>query len=260
MFMTASIEKLREAIREKNYTELFKRKEVYIGIVMAAVILTAAFSPQYLRLILGVAEEENGMPEYEGRPVREYREDPNEVRLFTQEQRDVLRQRLSDHAGSIDVNPDSLDPWLQAGVIKKVIGDFEGARDAWEYASLIRPRNFVSFKNLGELYWHYLPDYPRAEVNLFRAIENEPAFVDSYISLSDMYRYSWKEKADLADDILLQGIEKNPESTDLMRHLGRYYKETGERDRAIEYYRKILEIKPDDELVRDELRTLGAGE
>lgn len=241
----------------ENRFSFLKRKEIIAAIIMAAIVAVALGFPSQIRSILGIGEEEGGLPQYTGRPVREYREDPQEVRLFTQEQRDILRAKLEEHAGSLDVNPDNLDPWLQAGVIKKVIGDFEGARDAWEYASLIRPKNFVSFKNLGELYWHYLPDYPRSEENFRKAIENEPRFIDSYISLSELYRYSYTEKQSLAEAPLLDGIRENPDSKDLMIYLARFYRDhIKNKAKAIEYYEKFLKLAPDNKDAREELEAL----
>lgn len=250
------IERLKALFSGETAT-YFRKKEFLIGILLVLVGAAAFLFPQEIRTILGIAPPAGGLPSYEGNPIREYREVPEEVRLFTQEQRDMLRQKLGDHAGSLDANPDQLDPWLQAGVIKKIIGDFEGARDAWEYASLIRPKNFVSFKNLGELYWHYLPDYPRSEENFRKAIENEPKFIDSYISLSELYRYSYTEKQNLAEAPLLDGIRANPGSKDLTIYLARFYRDHAKnKEKAIEYYEKFVELAPDNKDAREELEML----
>lgn len=251
------IERIRSVIPLEVIVTHLRRREVITGLVLVAFLLSAFVFSDQIRSILGIEENAGGLPEYRGRPVREYRENPEDVKLFTEEQRGLLKQRLSDHAGSIDVNPDVLDPWLQAGLIKKMIGDFEGARDAWEYASLIRPNNFVSFKNLGELYWHYLPDYPRAEENFWKAIKNEPKYIDSYISLAELYRYSYTEKSELAEGPLLEGLRENPDSKDLMIYLARFYRDyLKNREKAIEYYEKYLILVPDNADAREELEKL----
>ncbi|MBI2096865.1 MAG: tetratricopeptide repeat protein [Candidatus Sungbacteria bacterium] len=239
------------------------RPWVLIGIGMALLLLASLLFRAQVRPLIGLpASERIGiatgqpLPKYAGRDVREIREDPQEVRLFNDEQKKVIRQGILDAAGSIDVDPDVLDPWLKLGLYKKVIGDYEGARDAWEYAGLVRPRNVISFKNLGELYWHYLPDFERAEKNLRVAIENEPQLVDAYITLSDIYHYSYHEKADLADDVLLEGLENNPGSLDLTSYLARRYKEMGNIAKAIEYYEKLLELDPGNSGALGELERL----
>lgn len=243
---------------------LVKRKDV-IAVAIATVVLVVAFLfRKELQSLLGVSDTRisivtgQPLPKYQGRNIREIREVPEEVKLFSEDQKKVIHQRMLEAAGSIDVNPDVLDPWIQLGLFKKVIGDYEGARDAWEYASIIRPQNLMSFKNLGELYWHYLPDFSRAEKNLRTAIHNEPTYIDSYITLHEIYRYSYKEKADLADDVLLEGLQNNPANRDLTAYLARYYKETGDKARAIEYYRKLQQFAPEDADIRAELQKLGA--
>ena len=247
------------------FQALRERPIAVVGVLMILLLAGAFLLRDKLRPLIGSGSPPQigigtgkPLPKYIGRGIREIRETPEEVKLFTEDQKKVIHQKILDAAGSIDVNPDLLDPWLQLGFYKKVIGDYEGARDAWEYASQIRPQNVVSFKNLGELYWHYLPDYPRAEANLRKAIENEPKLIDSYVTLSDIYRYSWKEKINLADDVLLEGIQNNPGNRDLISYLARYYKETGDKQNAIKYYRELLRLDPADNDVIKELQKLGA--
>src|SRR3989344_1543034 len=225
--------------------DFLKRKEVIVIVIIIAAIGAALLFRERLQALLGVSGGRisivtgKPLPKYTGRDIREIREDPNEVRLFSEEQKETIRQQIRDMAGSINVNPHVLEPWLRLGHYKKIIGGFEGGSDSWGYASIIRPQNLMSFKNLGELYWHYLPDFPKAEANLETAIQNEPGFIDSYITLHEVYRYSYKEKADLADDVLLEGLTKNPNNRDLIAYLARYYKDTGNTSAAIEYYQKL---------------------
>src|SRR3990167_226615 len=217
---------------EENFLDTIRHRlknpVVAGGLVMAVVVLIALIFPSEIKLLLGLSSDERigiatgkPLPKYTGRDIREIRMVPEEVKLFTEDQKDKIRQRILDAAGSIDVNPDVLDPWLQLGLYKKIIGDYYGARDAWEYASLIRPQNVVSFKNLGELYWRYMPDFLKAETNLRIAIANEPKLIDSYITLSEVYRYSYKEN-------------------------------------AIKYFRELRQIEPANEDVIKELQKLGA--
>ena len=49
-----------------------------------------------------------------------------------------------------------------------------------------------------------------------------------------------KEKADLADDVLMQGIVANPKSVDLIKALAALYERKGEYAHAIEWWQKIL--------------------
>lgn len=183
-------------------------------------------------------------PSYKGRHPQEVRPVPEEVKLFSDDQKKKIYVAIENFGQSVLENSDFLRGWLQLGLYKKVIGDFEGARDAWEYASIIRPLNSVSFANLGELYWRYIADYPKSERNFRTALKNKPDDMGVYVSLSDLYFYSYKEKAELADDILLEGLAKNSSNTDLMKHLATLYERRREYAKAVEWWQKALDQDP----------------
>lgn len=180
------------------------------------------------------------IPFYTGRPVEEVRPVPEEVKLFSESQKEDIYRSLQNFGKSVKENPNAFSAWLQLGILKKTIGDFEGARDAWEYAGIIRPLNDVSFANLGELYWRYLHLYPQSEANLKIAIKNNPHNPGTYTTLSDLYFYSLKEKADLADDVLLEGIAANPASIDIPKSLAYLYERQSDYAKALEWWQKVL--------------------
>lgn len=184
------------------------------------------------------------MPIYKGRQEDELRPNPEDVKLFSESQKQDIYRALQNLGKTVKENPDIFSAWLQLGLLKKNIGDFEGARDAWEYAGLIRPQNSVSFANLGQLYWRYLRQFPQAETNFKISIKNEPTDAGTYVALSDLYFYSIKEKVALADDILLEGVKKNPESVDLEKALANLYERRSEYARAIEWWQKVLTHDP----------------
>lgn len=180
------------------------------------------------------------LPLYRGRPTEELHPSPDEVKLFSESDKQDLYRSLQNFGKTVKENPSFFNGWIQLGLLKKTIGDFEGARDALEYASLIRPENSVSFANLGELYWRYLRVYTQAEINFKTSIKNDPSDPGTYVSLSELYFYSLKEKSDLADDILLQGLIVNPQSMDITKALARLYEKSGQYAQAIEWWQKVL--------------------
>lgn len=186
------------------------------------------------------------IPMYTGKNPREISPVPEEVKIFTEEQKKKLYNEIDNYGEAVMGNPHFFQGWIQLGLIKKVIGDFEGARDAWHYAGIIAPDNVVSFANLGELYWRYLPDFPKSEKNFRQAIKNDSKRPEIYISLAELYYYSYKEKADLADNAYLEGLAANPNDDMLMRHLATYYKKIGDAKNALSWWRKILGTNPSD--------------
>src|SRR3989344_7329737 len=141
-----------------------------------------------------VAPNEPKLPEYRGSSIGTVNEDKSVSGQYPEETKQALLKELSGLSESLAKNPDTLDGWLRAGVVKKFFGDYAGARDLWEYAGLIRPKNSVSFFNLGGLYGLYLKDYPKAEKNYKIAIISSPADIFQYIALADLYKFSWIEK------------------------------------------------------------------
>jgi tetratricopeptide (TPR) repeat protein len=105
---------------------------------------------------------------------------------------------------------DRREEWLNLGLWRKSIGDYEGAAEAWKFVTVIRPDDPVAYHNLGDLYSQYLPDFPKAEQYYLTAIEkdteHQPFF---YVKLYEFYRY-YSKKPDLAEKILLDGLKTNP--------------------------------------------------
>lgn len=145
---------------------------------------------------------------------------------------------------------------LDLGAIKKYVGDYEGARDAWIFLGEQRPLNSISFGNLGDLYANFLKEPINAEKAYLKAIENDPEDVTYYVNLSNVYRYLIPDKQDQADDILLKGIEAVPDDSYLYNYLASYYVEKGEKEKAIEYFNKSLEIEPSNETIRKAVEEL----
>jgi len=130
----------------------------------------------------------------------------------------IATTKIQDLSNQLKKNSDNLENWLVLGVYRKMIGDYEGAREVWEYASVIRPQNSTSFNNLGELYAYYLKDNAKAEKNYKKAIENDPSAIYIYRNFFDFYRYFAKDTAK-ARAILEQGIAANPSISSDLKNL-----------------------------------------
>lgn len=154
-------------------------------------------------------------------------------------------------------NPSYYDAWLALGVYRKLLGDYDGAAEAWRYAGTLRPDRYVAFSNLGDLYHSYIKDFSKAEEFMKKAIAADPTYVPSYRNLHELYRYSFKEKESLAVDILLEGMKKNPQAYDLMTMLASYYKDKNDKGNARKYYQMAIALNPPNKTeIETELNTL----
>ena len=137
---------------------------------------------------------------------------------MNEEAKRIATDKIQDLSSQLKKDSDNLENWLVLGVYRKTIGDYEGAKEVWEYASVIRPQNSISFNNLGELYAYYLKDNEKAEENYKKAIVNDPSAIYIYRNFFDFYRYFAKDTAK-ARAILEQGIAANPTTSSDLKNL-----------------------------------------
>ncbi len=139
----------------------------------------------------------------------------------TQEFKDIMTERINKNIADLDENSGSFDAWLDLGINRKMINDFDGAIEIWEYIGAIRPNNIVTFNNLGNIYHYELKDYVKAEENFLQAIKNDTSYIPSYINLYDLYRFSYKTDTDSATKILEEGLKNNPDNQELQQLLNK---------------------------------------
>lgn len=131
---------------------------------------------------------------------------PNSI-LSSQKQ--VIIERIHTLAGLLRENNQSFNEWIDLGIERKGIEDYEGARQAWEYASAIRPQNSLSFNNLAVLYGYYLQNPVLAEKNYLKAIENDSKLPYLYMQTADFYLEVLKN-TEKAREILEKGLVEIP--------------------------------------------------
>lgn len=115
-------------------------------------------------------------------------------------------------------NYDDMQLWLQLGLLRKLLGDYDGAIEAWQFVNLIRPNNFVSFGNLGDIYTLYLKDSGKAEENYLKALKNGPEQTYLCQKVYEFYRYVMQDDVK-AKEILKKGIEINPDTSQDLQNL-----------------------------------------
>lgn len=130
----------------------------------------------------------------------------------------LIQEKIEKISAELKQNPDLFDNWLLLGIYRKMIGDYEGAKECWEYAAVINPQSPTPLNNLGDLYAHFLNDYQKAEESFLRAIKNDPSAIYIYRSLYEFYYYNLKDDAK-AKQILQQGISANPNTSQDLKNL-----------------------------------------
>lgn len=136
--------------------------------------------------------------------------------------RKQAKEKIKEMIDLIKIDYDNIYAWYDLGAYRRVIGDFEGAAEAWTFGALIRPKDFVSYHNLGDLYGFYMKDYPKSEKNYLKSIQNNPQNIQAYLDLATIYESVYKEKTDQVENILLQGLQANPGNANLQAALDNY--------------------------------------
>ena len=128
------------------------------------------------------------------------------------------KETITRLTASLKKNNDLFGDWVELGLYRRLLGDYGGAAAAWEYAGAIRPKNSVSFNNLGDLYTYQIKDKARAEKNYLMALANDPASIMAYEKLYELYRYIFKDDKK-AKAVLKEGVSKNPDFSQRLQYL-----------------------------------------
>lgn len=178
--------------------------------------------------------------------------------------------RLEKAEKSVRENPTNLEAWLAVGFVKKQLGDFEGAEEAWLKATYFIPNVGAPYANLGDLYTNFLKDYQKAKWAYEKGIEYAPQYTSFWQELANLYRYCLIADKNFPcllrqhsqslnpkiEEIILQGLEKNPDNPDFLGYLASYFRDVRQNKKAIEYYEKLLKVVPDYPGAKEEIESL----
>lgn len=156
------------------------------------------------------------------------------------------QERLADYkSGALSNNrADQVKGWLGLASLRKIVKDYKGTEQALLKAGELDPKSIVCFANLANLYHYFLEDYPRAERAYLLALENNANDIFNYIEASNLYRLK-RGNLSRAEDMLLLGLKYNKNQPDLLLALATFYKETGDKEKALEYFEKAIGALPD---------------
>ncbi len=129
----------------------------------------------------------------------------------------TLTSNITKLVGELKKDPSSYNNWMNLGMQWKIGGNYENARNYWEYAAKLAPDSATAFINLGDLYAYYLKDNKLAEARFLTALKNAPAEIDVYFRLIDFYSDVVENKTK-AKEMLKKGLERFPGNPDLLKY------------------------------------------
>lgn len=172
-------------------------------------------------VVIKPEQQRTGLPAYQGEPIAYLGADPAILSQLPPERVQQYQNSLKERAVALAKNAADYDSWIAVGIYKKFFNNYTGARDAWEYAKIVGASDPQAYLNLASLYAYYLRDVKEAEKNFLAAVN------------LDRLNYS-----------------------NSFYQIAAFYRDFGQKELAIKFYRAILEFNPDDEAVKTELERL----
>lgn len=125
--------------------------------------------------------------------------------IFSDEEKKSIREEMQKRIDLLKNNKTNYEVWMELAVYRKLINDYKGAAEIWEYTKELRPFSYVSFHNLGDLYAYFDRDLAKAELNFKKTVELGKDRAELYRAYADFHLTVYKNKA-RAIEILNQGI------------------------------------------------------
>ena len=116
--------------------------------------------------------------------------------------------------GLLKQDSNLFNEWSDLGLVMKSIDDYVWARDAWEYAVFLRPKDSLVFTNLANLYGYYLKEPEKAEKNYLKSIENDPKLPYLYVRAAFFYLEVLNDN-EKARNIIEKGLQNIPGDDEL---------------------------------------------
>lgn len=132
---------------------------------------------------------------------------------FPEEARVIVSDKIKTNVAELKKEPNSFGGWMNLAILRKMIDDYDGARQIWDFLTKASPEQPGPFANLANLYAFDLKDPTRAKENFIKAIQRGPKDVSVYRNAYDFYRYAIKDN-DKAKQMLRDGIAQT-QSPDL---------------------------------------------
>ncbi len=154
--------------------------------------------------------------------------------------RTALRTKVAEDQARLKRVPYDGNAWMDLALRYHSAGDYEGAREVWEFIVSVPPVNVTALGNLGRLHHFELKQYEKAEQYFFAAVEANPARPEAYYELFDLYRYSYKKDTTAAVDILKKASEFFPDDPGIPAGIAIFYRDTGRPALARTYFEKAV--------------------
>ena len=223
-------------------------KNIEKDVLIGAVSLLGIFVALVVVYLLFFAPEDITEPEGEYLEfAKEHARGAEYVEIIRNAQGALKNDNVADDAGA----------YLDLGFYKNELGDTKGAIAAYKEGIEKFPTHQVMLSNLAHVYEN-VKEYDKAEEYYKRVIGANPRNVRIIIDLANLYRFYFTgREGEILKLVEADGLFANPDNPDLWGYLANFYRyQLNDKNKAVEYYQKILAVTPNDEATQAELRNL----
>lgn len=126
----------------------------------------------------------------------------------------------------------------------------------WALEGLDRlPRHAILNMNTGNLYKE-LDEYEKAEKYYRKAIESAPGDPQTYLLLVDLYKYNLKKPEAEIVKVYQDGLSRLLNTLPLLNSFAAYLRDTGQKQRALDFYRELTKAVPDNQSYKQTIAEL----
>jgi len=142
---------------------------------------------------------------------------------------------------ALELNTELTDVHNNLGVLYSEMGDKEKAFA--EFTTVVRDPSYPTTEkalfNMGALYFRE-QSYELALMYYRRAVERSPKFAMGYRGLGEVHLAL--DEPEMAFDSFEQALELSPNDLPSLYEMARLYDGRGETEKALEYYRRVVEV------------------
>ncbi len=144
---------------------------------------------------------------------------------------------------------------MDLGLQWYVLGENERAIQWWNKGLKLHPQNEIGWYNLGNAY-RRIQNHQMAEKSYQTSIDvSKGGELNGCLALGELYRVDYIEKRTQEPEVYKQCLQKSPNDRDLLAHLAVYYRDSGDRKQAVQYFDQLFSLEPSVE-IGEELRKL----
>lgn len=153
---------------------------------------------------------------------------------------------------AVQLKPDFDDAWHKLANTLKAINRIEEAIHAYEKTIALNVNNFNAWYNFGNTML-FLGNYKTAIEYYQKCLNINPSFVPAHNNIG-VVLLEW-DRSEEAEQHYLKALQLQPNYKDTIKNLVHLYNKIGNENQATRWSKELLNIEPDNELLRFEIET-----